>query len=442
MNRVASGFSLLLWCLLGVALVLAGDDATRGPVRRLPVLVDVTAGVAGEDLPSKPRTRGECEDGPRPCPWLTCRYHLAIEVGRRTGQLRLNHPGLEETGELPPDAESCALDVAEQGPRSQAEVAEALGNSTIEWVRQTERAAEAEMRFNGGPELLEVLRSWAPAPSPVGGANGLLGDVVFDGDSPAQRDRAADEARALEAWTVRVVALARAGLPLKAAWAIASYDRDNEGDDGDLDDELVEVDQETAGEANVPDVMPGADPAGESEAGHEGATLDVAVQTAEEEPVQQTTTKTNGAGQTTRAQQSARREDLEAQIRVHLEGGRPKAVAELAEALAIEKGVARKALQRLAARSEAHVIGRGGHAKWASGPQASPVQTSRGTPKVQRAKRTSPTLPAPRVEAAAGGDRELVLELLRASPERLALVDRVLSRLAPAATLDAAVVEE
>jgi len=24
----------------------------------------------------RPRTRRDCEDGPRPCPWLSCRHHL------------------------------------------------------------------------------------------------------------------------------------------------------------------------------------------------------------------------------------------------------------------------------------------------------------------------------------------------------------------------------
>lgn len=27
-----------------------------------------------------PTTRGDCVDGPRPCPWVRCRFHLAIEV--------------------------------------------------------------------------------------------------------------------------------------------------------------------------------------------------------------------------------------------------------------------------------------------------------------------------------------------------------------------------
>lgn len=52
-----------------------------------------------------PRNRGECEDGERPCPWLNCKHHL-------------EHGG-----------ESCALDVADEGPQTQERVAELLGVS-------------------------------------------------------------------------------------------------------------------------------------------------------------------------------------------------------------------------------------------------------------------------------------------------------------------------
>lgn len=43
----------------------------------------------------RPRTRAECADSPRPCPWVSCRHHLAIELAlvegrRRAGSLRLN----------------------------------------------------------------------------------------------------------------------------------------------------------------------------------------------------------------------------------------------------------------------------------------------------------------------------------------------------------------
>src|SRR5215471_6033353 len=54
----------------------------------------------------KPRTRAECADAPRPCPFVSCKHHLFIDVSPRTGAIKLNFPDLEvwDMGE------SCALD--------------------------------------------------------------------------------------------------------------------------------------------------------------------------------------------------------------------------------------------------------------------------------------------------------------------------------------------
>ena len=59
----------------------------------------------------KPRTREECADGPRPCPFVSCKHHLFIDVSARTGAIKLNFPDLE-VWDL---GESCALDVADRG---------------------------------------------------------------------------------------------------------------------------------------------------------------------------------------------------------------------------------------------------------------------------------------------------------------------------------------
>lgn len=79
----------------------------------------------------RPRTRGECVDGPRPCPWVSCRYHLYLEVNRETGKIKLTFPGLEPHQM----AETCALDAADRGPLTLDEVGTML-NLTRERVRQ------------------------------------------------------------------------------------------------------------------------------------------------------------------------------------------------------------------------------------------------------------------------------------------------------------------
>jgi len=83
----------------------------------------------------RPTTRAGCRSGPRPCPWVTCRHHLAVDVSEY-GALKLNFPD-REIGELPA---TCALDVAERGGLSLEEVG-ALLNVTRERARQIEAAA-------------------------------------------------------------------------------------------------------------------------------------------------------------------------------------------------------------------------------------------------------------------------------------------------------------
>lgn len=63
------------------------------------------------DLPERPKTRGECAEGPRPCPWVSCSHHLYL-MEEESGAIRLSFPGIEPE-EMPV---SCALDVAERQP--------------------------------------------------------------------------------------------------------------------------------------------------------------------------------------------------------------------------------------------------------------------------------------------------------------------------------------
>lgn len=89
----------------------------------------------------KPRTRAECADGVRPCPFVSCRYHLYLDVSPVTGAIKLNFPDLE------PDElrESCVLDVAEAGGETLEHVGE-LANVTRERVRQIEQKALVRLR--------------------------------------------------------------------------------------------------------------------------------------------------------------------------------------------------------------------------------------------------------------------------------------------------------
>lgn len=81
----------------------------------------------------RPRTRSECVNGARPCPFVSCVHHLYLDVSESTGGIKINFPDLE-----PEDmAESCALDVADRGGSTLEEVG-AILNLTRERVRQVE----------------------------------------------------------------------------------------------------------------------------------------------------------------------------------------------------------------------------------------------------------------------------------------------------------------
>ncbi len=81
----------------------------------------------------RPSNRDECAKGPRPCPWVSCKFHLYLDVNPDTGSIKLNFPDLE-VWEM---AATCALDVADRGGITLEEVGEIL-NLTRERIRQVE----------------------------------------------------------------------------------------------------------------------------------------------------------------------------------------------------------------------------------------------------------------------------------------------------------------
>lgn len=95
-----------------------------------------------DDLPRRPRSREECAGVPRPCPFVSCRHHLYLDVSARTGAIKLNFPDLE-VDQLPADA-SCALDVSERIGVTLEGVG-AIMNLTRERVRQVEVKALAKL---------------------------------------------------------------------------------------------------------------------------------------------------------------------------------------------------------------------------------------------------------------------------------------------------------
>jgi hypothetical protein len=99
--------------------------------------------------PQRPRTRAECVDGPRPCPWVSCRHHLALSpgAGRKAHKLTYHLP--EDPADWPDEAPTCALDVAAEGEHTLDAIALHLGGISRERVRQIEEGAKRKLAHYG-----------------------------------------------------------------------------------------------------------------------------------------------------------------------------------------------------------------------------------------------------------------------------------------------------
>jgi hypothetical protein len=80
-----------------------------------------------------PKTRGDCAEGPRPCPFVSCKHNLFLDVNPETGSIKLNFPDLEP-GDM---KHSCSLDEADQHGLTLEEVGDRLA-LTRERTRQIE----------------------------------------------------------------------------------------------------------------------------------------------------------------------------------------------------------------------------------------------------------------------------------------------------------------
>ena len=147
----------------------------------------------------KPKSRAECVEGPRPCPYVSCKHHLYIDVSPRTGAIKLNFPDLEvwEMGE------SCALDVADRGGTTLEDVG-AIMNLTRERIRQVEVKALAKLE---ALKDMMALRDYVDE-GPLGKRRLLRlskseldgdqyredddGDIAPDGDEEVEIDRSVD----------------------------------------------------------------------------------------------------------------------------------------------------------------------------------------------------------------------------------------------------------
>lgn len=104
----------------------------------------------------RPLTRADCVDGPRPCPWVGCKWHLAYDVDKRTGSIKQSFPGLE----LEQLRHTCALDVAELGGVTLEQAGDVM-NVTRERIRQIFEAAAVKVAAHTDLGVPEERNGWS-----------------------------------------------------------------------------------------------------------------------------------------------------------------------------------------------------------------------------------------------------------------------------------------
>jgi len=106
----------------------------------------------------RPKSRAECVNGIRPCPFVSCRHHLYLDVNPKNGNIKVNFPDLE----VEEMAHSCSLDIADQGGMTLEQTATTL-NITRERIRQVEVMLLAQLNLNA-----ELKEQWGePGETPT-----------------------------------------------------------------------------------------------------------------------------------------------------------------------------------------------------------------------------------------------------------------------------------
>lgn len=148
--------------------IIASDD--RGPVgsggrmtRTIQTRTlsddEIAAGkdLADVDTSGRPTNRNECRNGPRPCPWASCKHHLALDVNPNNGNLTIYRPTVNVA-----DLEhTCSLDIADAGGAT-LDVVGRIMNVSRERIRQVEADGLWKVRFAGGPALASAFEELEP----------------------------------------------------------------------------------------------------------------------------------------------------------------------------------------------------------------------------------------------------------------------------------------
>jgi hypothetical protein len=101
----------------------------------------------------RPQTREDCVNGQRPCPWVSCKWNLYLDVGKNGKTIYLTNTNLQ-----PEEMDySCALDICDRGSQTYDTVARYF-HTTRARVQQIEKEAAAKLKEKDVRSLLEMAR--------------------------------------------------------------------------------------------------------------------------------------------------------------------------------------------------------------------------------------------------------------------------------------------
>lgn len=120
--------------------LVVGEEPEPGVEVPLSDLPDLSPSEIKLLLRMRPKKRRDCVNGPRPCPWYSCRHHLGIDVSPSTGRITMHI----DPDELDESCHTCALDIADQGGMILEDLGAILGISR-ERTRQIEERGLARV---------------------------------------------------------------------------------------------------------------------------------------------------------------------------------------------------------------------------------------------------------------------------------------------------------
>lgn len=145
---------------MGLTATLTPAKARKAPTPHLGTLEP-------PDEPRRPLVREECLQGPRPCPWLSCRYHMFEVLARKSGKTSIKQIARWDEDRIAELVESlpatCCLDLVAQGRELTLQETGLVLNLTRERVRQIQQMGEEQLQAVGrdwNVDILALLR-WA-----------------------------------------------------------------------------------------------------------------------------------------------------------------------------------------------------------------------------------------------------------------------------------------